>query len=1650
MGTVAVDIVVGDKGSINRLNKEVTGLRSNLESTKRTAADTAAVQTSPKYTAVQSKLPDEPGVRGLTRGATGVGGGIDAKDFARQAQGLGGLVHIYATFAANIFAVGAAFTALKNAMDFEVMIEGAKQLEARTGAPIRALTQSMKDLTDGALSAKDAMRLTALATAAGLTQKQIEGLTKGAKTASIVLGRDMADSIDRVIRGVAKREPELLDELGITLKFGEAYKAYAQRIGVAEDSLSGYQKTLAGAIAVQEEFNRKFGASAEGKANPYSVLLGTIKDAVTEIANVLNKVLAPLAGSLADNFGLVVASILLVVKSLVSRAIPEIGKMFVIDKDLVESNIAAVKKSQEEIAALRAREMAAAYADKEAKIALLTKQLEQEKVLQERAAKNSLDIVKHTSISSFSNKSKTAQQVKGATSLDELRDDQYIRSSFKAKETVVAKALAEQELVILQREHDIMKAMSSTNTAATASLKEQLALDRARHTELTLTKDDLATSNKLLRTQAETSKEILLKEQEIAAVRARVVEPTTSKISKTFERQANSLGIAEAKSTGRSEMQTARFQFGSNSPEFKKAEEAATSNLTAALTKQALTYKYLTTTQTAATGSATVHTTAINVLGLAYVKAGVAAFAFGVKIAQAAQFLISALGWISMIGTAIYVLYEGFKYAATALGLFSEAADRANKVGEDTKNIIEANSASMGEYNRLLNNSSRTIDEELALLTLRYNAYSNSAEAMQKEIDVVKEWQKEKGALDRNKEIAASERMIVLLDQTAAKSDEATAAILRSHKLKIEANKGEAISLGLVTDAQKALAQAADAAGEAKSKLESLTGAYKQAAEAADNLSKKEIVKDSNLKAMYDYLGKVKEYVTTADTATAAGRNALVNQVGRISDLPALKNIAPELYATVLAVKAYNESLKTVDDQIRENERNRQIAALSGHKDSLTQIRLYEEERKALQRKRGELVASIDTTKLLSQIDGGLAALLKADAAKDASTGSGSGKNRAYQQAKDLRQAEIDLQKTYIDSLTSAAALEEKIAGYSSDALAEKIHAENEILLLQNANNQSEEANRRRIDAGAGIQDSVYQKTLHNIGQQLLLEKEKNDLQLVYNKQLNIQKKLQEDTKAANIELRNLNSKKSVLEEAVTLENRMVEIRKESGKIIASQAIQDKAVIDGLKQQLEAASALRALKAPQASELRPYQERIELAQMASASNPKDKAAEDRLVRAKNELAILEATQQTEIDGLNRINKLKLANIEIEANYQRALLATEEALLRVERASNIWNRDYFNGLLDDFNNKLGKLVATAKSAGSSFNEGMISAVDDSIDKFFTLMQTSELTFGGMMDSIRNSVSDVFRDYSAQLVKNMWKSVVKEFLGESSDEKAARLAEEARTKLTTDLINSQGSLKLAINDLTKAMGGTVTADISEPAEELKKTSKIDSATAKVNKDTASSYGGIFSKMGSDLSRFLSGNMGIMQYFSTLIESLGSMLVSFISNLSLSSAANTGSSGGILGSLVNGIVGIVTGGIANSGSSAPFSGGPVSWESALAPNTGVMDSISKYTNTVISSPTTFPFAKGGVINTGLMGEAGPEAIIPLKRGANGSLGISGGSGISNNVEINITIDSAGNAQSSSSDTASMAGQLGGLIKQAVSQELIRQTRPGGLLAR
>jgi hypothetical protein len=91
------------------------------------------------------------------------------------------------------------------------------------------------------------------------------------------------------------------------------------------------------------------------------------------------------------------------------------------------------------------------------------------------------------------------------------------------------------------------------------------------------------------------------------------------------------------------------------------------------------------------------------------------------------------------------------------------------------------------------------------------------------------------------------------------------------------------------------------------------------------------------------------------------------------------------------------------------------------------------------------------------------------------------------------------------------------------------------------------------------------------------------------------------------------------------------------------------------------------------------------------------------------------------------------------------------------------------------------------------------------------------------------------------------------------------------------------------------------------------------------------------------------------------------------------------------------------------------------------------------IVDRPTLFPFAKG----IGLMGEAGPEAILPLQRGANGKLGVAGGGGTTNVV---INVDAKGTKTQGDQGNA---GALARDLAAVVDQRLIHHKRPGGLLS-
>lgn len=73
------------------------------------------------------------------------------------------------------------------------------------------------------------------------------------------------------------------------------------------------------------------------------------------------------------------------------------------------------------------------------------------------------------------------------------------------------------------------------------------------------------------------------------------------------------------------------------------------------------------------------------------------------------------------------------------------------------------------------------------------------------------------------------------------------------------------------------------------------------------------------------------------------------------------------------------------------------------------------------------------------------------------------------------------------------------------------------------------------------------------------------------------------------------------------------------------------------------------------------------------------------------------------------------------------------------------------------------------------------------------------------------------------------------------------------------------------------------------------------------------------------------------------------------------------------------------------------------------------------VIGTPSYFPLLSGGM---GLAGEAGPEAIVPLSRGADGSLGVSmNGGGPAANVTVQISTPDAASFRRSE---AYLTGQI------------------------
>lgn len=412
-----------------RLTDPGATVDAGVNNMKRLNAETDKLEASNKRRTAAARKAENTDYNAAR--AIGGGTGAAGRDFAKESRAIGGLVAVYAQYAATVFAVEAAFRKLKDAADVENMTKAMDQMAASSGVALGSLSKQFVEATGHAISLKEGMEAVGKASSAGLSNKQILELADVAKKAAQYLGRDVNDSISRLSRGVSKLEPELLDELGIYTKLGPAVEKYAASLGKPVSALTELQRVQAFTTAVLKEGQEKY-KDINLDTNPYDKLLASLNDLLQKGLNFINFFVKPIASLLSESPVALAGAVALLASSILGKFLPAFGELRKSARETA-NNLAVVakEKATESGAALSAAKLQAAETLKVKKAAL-----QDERIAAVDAAQKQIEAVDKTQIT------KRAQKIISNPDLEKITGKQLEYLQDQASKKVGATKLA--------------------------------------------------------------------------------------------------------------------------------------------------------------------------------------------------------------------------------------------------------------------------------------------------------------------------------------------------------------------------------------------------------------------------------------------------------------------------------------------------------------------------------------------------------------------------------------------------------------------------------------------------------------------------------------------------------------------------------------------------------------------------------------------------------------------------------------------------------------------------------------------------------------------------------------------------------------------------------------------------------------------------------------------------------------------------------------------------------------------------------------------------------------------------------------------------------------------------------------------------------
>jgi len=271
------------------------------------------------------------------------------RQFSSQAQGLGGLVAVYAGAAATTFALQQAFSALEKSARAEQVIQGVNALAAAVGESGDRIITKVQQIIEGQLNLVATAQNVNIALSAGFSSDQIEKLAGVANKASRALGRNLSDALERILRGTAKLEPELLDELGIFTRIEPAVQAYATKLGVTAASLTDFQRRQAFVNATIQEGQEKFSSvdtSVKSTNVTLQQFLANLGNVALSVGGFIANGLQPLIAFFTQGIGIYLA--FGAVSTLVT------GKLVEVSANFAKAKIASAAATRQETLDLKA------------------------------------------------------------------------------------------------------------------------------------------------------------------------------------------------------------------------------------------------------------------------------------------------------------------------------------------------------------------------------------------------------------------------------------------------------------------------------------------------------------------------------------------------------------------------------------------------------------------------------------------------------------------------------------------------------------------------------------------------------------------------------------------------------------------------------------------------------------------------------------------------------------------------------------------------------------------------------------------------------------------------------------------------------------------------------------------------------------------------------------------------------------------------------------------------------------------------------------------------------------------------------------------------------------------------------------------------